>query len=402
MSEGAGVIKSSGETVDTREVIQQPHFVLFGIPVRIGGGALILSAIAVMIFGSTGFGIAVAFIGSILMHELGHAFAFRRYGATSAISIHGLGGMTVSYDAHRLTHGQHVIVSAAGPLVQLLLLGLPALAVSLFMPVTGVASTILTMMIFINIGWAFVNLLPLYPLDGGQILYHSLSHRGRGNAWGITKMVAIGLGAPLALLAFRYYPIGALLIGYTIYQGINSPPASAGIGGTNPIRDAAARARSQHQPVTAKGSNATSIIDDAHQQLAAGSPRRFEMLVSALEQSGSHEQPVAGLRAWASLLDGDHDAQHPSSSIFQATRGAAFAPSPPAGSAPETAQLRTALVSPESGSEALVAAAVLHRQGRLDVVLTGATSAELTDLADRCAVAGILNEQMAIRRLVQH
>jgi stage IV sporulation protein FB len=51
---------------------------------------------------------------SILVHELGHALAGRRYGATPEIRLHGFGGMAVMHGG-RFNRPQSILVSAAGP-----------------------------------------------------------------------------------------------------------------------------------------------------------------------------------------------------------------------------------------------------------------------------------------------
>lgn len=66
--------------------------------------------------------IVVVFV-SILVHELGHAFAFRRFGQPSKILPHFSGGLTIpeslpwgsAYATVSLTPNQHIFVSLAGP-----------------------------------------------------------------------------------------------------------------------------------------------------------------------------------------------------------------------------------------------------------------------------------------------
>ena len=61
---------------------------------------------------------------AILVHELGHALAFRRYGLESSIAFWGLGGVTIPNDqgrAARLPDRQWLVVSLAGPGVGLVL-----------------------------------------------------------------------------------------------------------------------------------------------------------------------------------------------------------------------------------------------------------------------------------------
>ena len=51
---------------------------------------------------------------SILVHELGHAFMGRKYGAVPVIHLHGLGGLA-AFSGKRFSRRQHIAVTAAGP-----------------------------------------------------------------------------------------------------------------------------------------------------------------------------------------------------------------------------------------------------------------------------------------------
>ncbi|MGI9473155.1 MAG: site-2 protease family protein, partial [Rubripirellula sp.] len=64
---------------------------------------------------------------SILIHELGHAFAFRRYGIESTIVLYHFGGLAIPTDSfspgrsyQQLTPKQDILVSLAGPIAQML------------------------------------------------------------------------------------------------------------------------------------------------------------------------------------------------------------------------------------------------------------------------------------------
>ncbi|RMG56885.1 MAG: hypothetical protein D6722_25715 [Bacteroidetes bacterium] len=181
---------------------------LFSIPISIKPTFLILG---LLFYGWTSHvGVAAelvtwAFI-AILLHELGHAWAFRRYGISPAIELYMLGGLTFpTRDSRRptLTHGQQVFISFAGPLMSLLL-GVVLLLLSamlgglpsFFMPWEQAA----VYPLFFSIGWGVLNLLPILPLDGGHILRHLLAFNPRWNAPLIAAWVGMILGA--ALLAY--------------------------------------------------------------------------------------------------------------------------------------------------------------------------------------------------------
>lgn len=172
------------------------RFRIAGIPVRVEP---VFFLIIVLIAGLDRPGIliasfvAVAFV-SILFHELAHAFAFRAFGRSPSIVLHAFGGLTGAPGAP-LSRARDVIVSAAGPLSQIIVLGIPALMLRL--PVARAFRSInwyiaLTDAAWINIGWGLLNLMPVLPLDGGRIAAGLLGGRRHG------LRIAHGLGAAVA------------------------------------------------------------------------------------------------------------------------------------------------------------------------------------------------------------
>ncbi len=140
--------------------------------------------------------IAVVF-GSVLLHELGHALALRRFGQSVHIVLHGGGGLAVAepiawgkgWAGVALSPRQKILVSAAGPAAGLALAGLVLLVtvalggtvlverlggivpwVSLDLPswLNAFEPAIGTLW-YVNVAWNVLNLMPVYPLDGGQI-----------------------------------------------------------------------------------------------------------------------------------------------------------------------------------------------------------------------------------------
>jgi Zn-dependent protease len=111
--------------------------------------------------------VIVVFI-SILVHELGHALAARRYGNDSFIVLHGFGGLTVIPHA-RFTRDQSIWVSFSGPLAGFILGGISYALRKTINTEYLAFYTFISMMLHVNIVWTLVNLLPIMPMDGGQI-----------------------------------------------------------------------------------------------------------------------------------------------------------------------------------------------------------------------------------------
>lgn len=150
---------------------------------------------------------------SILWHELGHAFARRKFGAQySEIMLYGFGGLCGG--PGRFTRMQSVLIAAAGPVAGFLLGG----AIFLLTMTPGMSNYwvkfFVVQMLWVNIGWSLFNLLPVIPLDGGHILEHSLGQKRIRTTYWIGLIVA-GVVAALALLGMQFYI--AILFGMLAY-----------------------------------------------------------------------------------------------------------------------------------------------------------------------------------------
>lgn len=162
---------------------------------------------------------------SILVHELGHAFAGRHYGASPLIRLHGLGGATYLPGA-RFSRRENIFVSAAGPLAGLLL-GVTVLVAVLLVPVpAGLGRVAVADALYINFFWTFVNLLPIQPMDGGQILRDFLGPRHLR----LTCWIGCVLAAALAALAlFNQQPFLAFMMAFMAYLNFTRQRMEGGV-----------------------------------------------------------------------------------------------------------------------------------------------------------------------------
>ena len=131
----------------------------------------------------------------VLMHEFGHSLACRQVGGNAnQIVLWPLGG--VAYVDPPPRPGAMLWSIAAGPLVNVVLvfvlsgLGVAGRSFGLWQSMPDLHSLLRTIWI-INLGLLIFNLLPIYPLDGGQIL-RSLLWFALGRARSL--MVATALG----------------------------------------------------------------------------------------------------------------------------------------------------------------------------------------------------------------
>jgi Zn-dependent protease len=154
---------------------------------------------------SAGFVIVVGLLLSILLHELGHAFAGRLFRAhVSHIELTGLGGVAHFERSLPRSAFARSVISLAGPAVNLgLWLGFGALtseAMDLGRSMLAVPFAVLASANFYLMAF---NLLPAYPLDGGHTLDAWLGAI-LGPAWSVRIVAYLGLAvaAGIALLAF--------------------------------------------------------------------------------------------------------------------------------------------------------------------------------------------------------
>ncbi len=181
------------------------EFRLLGFPVTIETSAFILAGVY-FLFGlqrqdpmlENVAGVLVIF-GSILWHEFGHALSAKAFGlGPISITLHGFGGLT--QHARAGTAWRDLLVILAGPGAGLFL-GMGALIAGLLVPMDGLLGAIWNQLVFVNIFWSLFNLLPIFPMDGGQALNAVLRMTFPSWAWPVTIWLGLGGGAALAALA---------------------------------------------------------------------------------------------------------------------------------------------------------------------------------------------------------
>lgn len=131
---------------------------------------------------------------SIMIHELGHALTIRKYGLPAAITLQAFGGYA-SFTSGKLDRKQSFVVTAAGPALQfafgvLLIILAPNIAIpegSLFLP-------FLRDLIWVSIAWSILNCLPVYPMDGGQMMAAILGPNKQHYVHLISSIVAVAVG----------------------------------------------------------------------------------------------------------------------------------------------------------------------------------------------------------------
>ena len=179
----------------------------------------------------------VALIIAVTLHEFAHAFVADKLGdptprmmgrvslnpldhldpiGTIAILIAHIGwGKPVPFDPYNLDNPKRdtLLIAVAGPVVNLILAIISALLLHLNLPIIGLLSGFLLIMVYLNVGLAIFNLLPIPPLDGSKILQGILPD-DKSQEWEIFSQ-----RYGLMLLLFFLFPFG----GSSIAGAIISP-----------------------------------------------------------------------------------------------------------------------------------------------------------------------------------
>lgn len=139
--------------------------------------------------------VGIVFV-SVLVHELGHAFAYRIYGQRPTVTLTAFWGLT--HGERELPKARSIAVSLAGPVFAMVFLGIPAILLrdQVFVATGSYKWYLVVYQIgYINLWWSIANLLPILPLDGGNIVR---------TLWGLrtARLAALGVGTVVAIWLF--------------------------------------------------------------------------------------------------------------------------------------------------------------------------------------------------------
>ena len=187
----------------------------FGVPVQIGSSIIMLVLIFVSFSGTPrelfyDLVFVALLVGSIFLHELGHAWGSLIQGVpVRRIMLHGGGGFCER--TRSATRHERELIVAMGPIVNLTLWAVASLMLPL-LPY-GNLYWVLETLAWINIFLAVFNLLPVMPLDGGKLFELFLARLLPAD---LAIRVAGGVGLCLAILwipmmLFSYLTIGIVL-----------------------------------------------------------------------------------------------------------------------------------------------------------------------------------------------
>ena len=198
---------------------------LFGIPIKIDAQFFLIT-IFLALGRSRNLSLIIEWVVvvlfSITLHELGHALVGRAFGLEPQIRLYQMGGLTSWKTGKALSAAKQVAISLAGPAMGLsfgfliLLLGQTAVVAQ-----SELALVIYADLLWVNIGWGLINLLPILPMDGGQVMATVESALRKANdrlishTFSLLAAVAIGIAA----LKGRQVWIGFLALYFAYLNG---------------------------------------------------------------------------------------------------------------------------------------------------------------------------------------
>jgi Zn-dependent protease len=192
-SAALGTVGRVNESAPPARRGRRPVARVLGIPLHLRTSVVLLALLVTVLYGefaqrelslsrpagyAVGLGFVVLLLGSVLLHELGHALTARRYGiGVRGITLELLGGYT-EMDRDAPNARVDLLMALAGPAVSAVLGGLAAVAAAL-LPDQTLSGQLAFQLAVGNVAVAAFNALPGLPLDGGRAL--------RAVVWGATR-----------------------------------------------------------------------------------------------------------------------------------------------------------------------------------------------------------------------
>ena len=191
----------------------------WGVPIQIGSSAPMLALLIVVLNASNGgvtdglIFVAILF-GSILLHELGHAWGCHVQGVpVRRVMIYGGGGFCEH--ARTTTRREDELITAMGPIVNLVLWAAASLAfMNLYLSLPLSVLVLLSQIAWLNLFLAIFNLLPVQPLDGGRLLQLTLTRFMEPRS--ATKLAG-GIGVVLCVLWLPILFFSFTMLGFVLF-----------------------------------------------------------------------------------------------------------------------------------------------------------------------------------------
>lgn len=223
----------------------------------------------------------------VLLHELGHVFAARRYGVkTPDITLWPFGGIA---NLERIPENpaQELVVAIAGPLVNVVIalvllvilsatLGGTDLTADSLAKIEDPRTSILVKLAGANIFLVVFNLIPAFPMDGGRVLRALLAMRmGHARATATAASIGQGLAIGMGLLGIFTNPM-LMIIGVFVFL------AASGEAGQVQLKEASRGLLVSDAMITHfETLGPQSTVDDAADALIRSTQKEFPVVDGA-------------------------------------------------------------------------------------------------------------------------
>jgi len=230
------------------------RFRLLGVPVRIHPLFWVATAVLANSFddGTTLVTWIACVFASILVHEFGHALVARLFGAQPHVVLYGMGGLAI-YEKPSESLRQRFFVLIMGPGAGFLLFLATMAVTCLWLGISPadawhnrfdkgrtlpspLALRVIIFLTHINLYWGLVNLLPIMPLDGGQIatIFLTVQNPREGRRRGyILSMVTAGVAAIFLVRREDYFlALAAGLLALMSFQALQVMHLRTRFGGS--------------------------------------------------------------------------------------------------------------------------------------------------------------------------
>ena len=177
-----------------------------------------------------GIAAAVGLFVSVTLHELGHAWAARRYGIeVESITLWLLGGLA-NLERMPREWEQELWIALSGPAASVLV-AVACYGIVAFLPASAPALVfVVGWLVVTNVALTVFNLLPAFPMDGGRVL-RALLARSRPYVSATRTAARVGslFAVGFALVGIFAFSPMLLLLAWFVYTAANSESRAVGL-----------------------------------------------------------------------------------------------------------------------------------------------------------------------------
>lgn len=148
---------------------------------------------------------------SVLVHEMGHALTAVFFGLQPRIELVALGGLTY-HQGDNLPFWKQFFIVLNGPIFGFMLFVIAWTLLKMGVPAESFSGGVLKLFYWVNLVWTILNLIPVMPLDGGQLLRIVLESFFGAKGFRFSLIIGMVISGVISLAFFLYqqFLIGAL------------------------------------------------------------------------------------------------------------------------------------------------------------------------------------------------